>query len=429
MLERLTKEIKAAETNRMRAEYLRGKTIGHLTLAMLIFYLMAAAFFYFYYFPKDLPERLIFLTPLIVFPLIIHLVRKWLHFIFVQRINHNELILRELHAEKTQVLDQVKENETYKVAQELLEKYDPEYRQKQRNKQQTSRQTEGTELRRRHQAESPLAGQRPPLPPQPDPLPPQKVVQHTPVAAQPQLPQAQTPTGFTPELVRQQSVPSENRTSQRAEMANHTPVQPQVQELANYTPRLTAPPAQPQVYHLMPGYVARPAPGPPMPCPIFPRERSAVDKVVEYLVGDGPNSRYALICSECHSHNGMALADEFEYLAFRCAYCYTLNPARKQKPNVAMVTQNETHHPSLTATASSEPTNKDDKTDVTDEKTDVKDQTEEGDKKDDVVVEETVEATDNTEQNETTRPAGQAGEHSMGQIQEEKQEHGNNGQQ
>jgi ribosomal protein S17E len=41
-------------------------------------------------------------------------------------------------------LDQVKENETYKVAQELLEKYDPEYRQKQRNKQQTSRQTEGT---------------------------------------------------------------------------------------------------------------------------------------------------------------------------------------------------------------------------------------------------------------------------------------------
>jgi hypothetical protein len=69
VLERLTKEIKAAETNRMRAEYLRGKTIGHLTLAMLIFYLMAAAFFYFYYFPKDLPERLIFLTPLIVFPL------------------------------------------------------------------------------------------------------------------------------------------------------------------------------------------------------------------------------------------------------------------------------------------------------------------------------------------------------------------------
>ena len=54
--------------------------------------------------------------------------------------------------------------------------------------------------------------------------------------------------------------------------------------------------------------------------------------MVEYLVGDGPNNRYALICSSCHSHNGMALGDEFEYITFRCAYCYTLNPARRGKP-------------------------------------------------------------------------------------------------
>ena len=35
---------------------------------------------------------------------------------------------------------------------------------------------------------------------------------------------------------------------------------------------------------------------------------------MEYLVGDGPNNRYALICSQCHSHNGMALKEEFEYI-------------------------------------------------------------------------------------------------------------------
>ena len=57
-------------------------------------------------------------------------------------------------------------------------------------------------------------------------------------------------------------------------------------------------------------------------------------QMVEYLVGDGPNNRYALICSQCRSHNGMALRDEFEYLAFRCAYCYHLNPARKKKPSL-----------------------------------------------------------------------------------------------
>jgi hypothetical protein len=58
--------------------------------------------------------------------------------------------------------------------------------------------------------------------------------------------------------------------------------------------------------------------GPPvMPRPILPRERGAVDKLVEYLVGDGPQNRYALICRYCSSHNGMALKEEFEYL---CKY-------------------------------------------------------------------------------------------------------------
>lgn len=28
----------------------------------------------------------------------------------------------------------------------------------------------------------------------------------------------------------------------------------------------------------------------------------------------------------------MALKEEFEYLSYRCCYCYTLNPARKKRP-------------------------------------------------------------------------------------------------
>ncbi|TNN60347.1 Protein lunapark-A [Liparis tanakae] len=73
-------------------------------------------------------------------------------------------------------------------------------------------------------------------------------------------------------------------------------------------------------------------PGPPMARPVVPRERGALDRVIEYLVGDGPQNRYALICQQCLSHNGMALKEEFEYVAFRCAYCYFLNPARKTRP-------------------------------------------------------------------------------------------------
>ena len=105
-------------------------------------------------------------------------------------------------------------------------------------------------------------------------------------------------------------------------------------------------------------------PGPPLPRPVLPRERGYMDRVVEYLVGDGPSNRFALICKQCQSHNGMALKEEFEYIgeylrnfynfmflkcchfinwyvvdilysmptAYRCCYCFYWNPARKQKP-------------------------------------------------------------------------------------------------
>lgn len=36
-------------------------------------------------------------------------------------------------------------------------------------------------------------------------------------------------------------------------------------------------------------------------------------QLVDYMIGDGPSRRYALICSTCYSHNGMTLQDEFEY--------------------------------------------------------------------------------------------------------------------
>ncbi|KAB0803863.1 hypothetical protein PPYR_00833 [Photinus pyralis] len=70
----------------------------------------------------------------------------------------------------------------------------------------------------------------------------------------------------------------------------------------------------------------------PMPRTILPRERSTFDRMVDYLVGDGPSNRYALICNNCYGHNGMAYRDEAEYMSFRCCYCYTFNPAVKKRP-------------------------------------------------------------------------------------------------
>ena len=85
--------------------------------------------------------------------------------------------------------------------------------------------------------------------------------------------------------------------------------------------------------YLLPGHVKNErAGGPPVSQQILPAQRSSVDKFVEFVIGDGPNNRYALICSQCHSHNGMALPEDYEYMTFRCAYCYTVNPARRNTP-------------------------------------------------------------------------------------------------
>merc|ERR1712113_833573 len=99
-------------------------------------------------------------------------------------------------------------------------------------------------------------------------------------------------------------------------------------------------------------------PGPPLPRPVLPRERGYMDRVVEYLVGDGPANRYALICKQCQSHNGMALKEEFEYIAYRCCYCFYWNPARKQRPIAPKLQQQPIHSVSSSDSSSEEqPTN------------------------------------------------------------------------
>ena len=69
----------------------------------------------------------------------------------------------------------------------------------------------------------------------------------------------------------------------------------------------------------------QPAKGPITHRPILPRHRSVLDVVLDALVGDGPDRRYALICQQCAGHNGMALAEEFEFLGSFHAVIYFHN--------------------------------------------------------------------------------------------------------
>uniref|UniRef100_A0A7E5A0Y9 Endoplasmic reticulum junction formation protein lunapark n=1 Tax=Panagrellus redivivus TaxID=6233 RepID=A0A7E5A0Y9_PANRE len=57
--------------------------------------------------------------------------------------------------------------------------------------------------------------------------------------------------------------------------------------------------------------------------------RTPIDKVLDFFIGDGPSYRYALICSNCNAHNGLALPEEFERIAYHCARCNHFNSRRK----------------------------------------------------------------------------------------------------
>lgn len=48
--------------------------------------------------------------------------------------------------------------------------------------------------------------------------------------------------------------------------------------------------------------------------PSYETPKAWYDKLFDALIGpaEGPNSKYALICSKCFAHNGLALAEEFE---------------------------------------------------------------------------------------------------------------------
>lgn len=97
----------------------------------------------------------------------------------------------------------------------------------------------------------------------------------------------------------------------------------------------------------------------PTPFPVINQNQKGLfEKIVDYLINDGPSTRYGMICKECHGHNGkytsklkltskniikeklkllflvvgMVSQEEYEYSAFKCAFCKALNPAKKLRP-------------------------------------------------------------------------------------------------
>ncbi|KAJ8352032.1 hypothetical protein SKAU_G00235080 [Synaphobranchus kaupii] len=298
ILEGIEKDIHALEEFREKNQRCLKLWVGRLLLYSSLLFLITSFIVYFWYLPQLWTGRLILALTFLAFPVLVWFTRKLVIYVFSKRTERNNEKLEDLKSQKRKILEEVMETETYKNAKMILERFDPES-----NKKMVLQSTPvgspmasrpGQELRQRNVASrAPVTGSpvsaaaRPPGTAPSGPLP------HSAPGG---------PPGGPPE--RNLLAAAAQQSLMRRPMSPSMPV---------------------------PGMGLHP-PGPPLARPILPRDRGAMDRVIEYLVGDGPQNRYALICQQCFSHNGMALKEEFEYVAFRCAYCYFLNPARKMRP-------------------------------------------------------------------------------------------------
>ncbi|KAG8178894.1 hypothetical protein JTE90_018582 [Oedothorax gibbosus] len=284
LLEDLQKEIEVLEEYKRSTEVQQKAVVRSLIFYSVLLYIIIAGVFLFYNYPVTTKDRVIYAVPFLIFPLLLYILKKFLQWYFLQKIRNNDENLLELRKRKKSLLEFAMETETYKVVKELLEKYDQ--------------------------------------------------AQHKRIfEAKPAIEAAPTPLkgSFADMDLRRRSVSPRQTSPTALGTPGQTLTFNSSAGSPHFYPPRTNPPYPPAFYQRGAQQFVRP-PAPPMPRPVLPRERTLVDRLVDYLVGDGPSNRYALICRQCQSHNGMALKEEFEYVAFRCCYCFQFNPPRNQQP-------------------------------------------------------------------------------------------------
>ncbi|XP_010525836.1 PREDICTED: uncharacterized protein At2g24330 [Tarenaya hassleriana] len=70
---------------------------------------------------------------------------------------------------------------------------------------------------------------------------------------------------------------------------------------------------------------------------------SWISRIAALLVGEDPTQSYALICGNCHMHNGLARKEDFPYITYYCPHCQALNrPKNHSEDYHASATRPET---------------------------------------------------------------------------------------
>ncbi|KAM7345814.1 zinc-ribbon metal-binding protein lunapark [Cochliomyia hominivorax] len=322
VLEALQEKIDTLETFTVNTQEQKKRIVSNFLAVSVGVYVIAFVAFYFIYFPPTWQERLVYFIPLLLFPIIIYLLRYLFTWYFQRKLNKNSKKLTALRAEKKKILEQVMDKETYKVAVNLLARFADKPSK-------TSFALSSTT--------------------------PSKFNQTS-------LNRSLPTTSFTQKSQQLALTPSpaaRNTPSVSGYISTNTPLRSQINTLSSPVSTTAL------MTHSAGGVNQQLRRRTPFPI-INQQEKGVFDRIVDVLIGDGPQDRFAMICKECYAHNGMALKEDFEYTTFRCAFCQALNPARKSRPAAPRLSTLPSAN-SAFAKADSDTSDSDDKDDSDDE--------------------------------------------------------------
>ncbi|KAM7268711.1 hypothetical protein ACFE04_010877 [Oxalis oulophora] len=60
-----------------------------------------------------------------------------------------------------------------------------------------------------------------------------------------------------------------------------------------------------------------------------------IARIAALLVGEDPTQSFALICGNCHMHNGLARKEDFPFITYYCPHCQALNRPKQQEDHVS----------------------------------------------------------------------------------------------
>lgn len=243
-LEKLGKSISQLEESKRTRYQTQRKLVTALLLYSIIIEGVIGLWYWWHQKPINTFDKVIHISPLILFPTLMYLLRILVSKFYARRIRSDDARLTLLRNEMKKKIEERKKATDFDATQKLLSKY---------------------EQIATKQSNSPAPAKKPE---ESQPIP-------TPAGGQPTTAAANT--------LRQRPIPQPSQPSQPQNS------QPQPQK------------------------------------PAIPPNRSWFDKLVDYMVGVNSQNGFALICSNCRAHNGLAPSSELEDIQFRCRFCGHFN--------------------------------------------------------------------------------------------------------